>query len=221
MRAFRLILLSSLYQSQLVVCNQGESDISLWLFELPKILPAGFCLETVLVLSCSPPHPQSWLQVKWPQSEERRTPVGDNEGFKPTVLWQGLCIACRKMWHQSTTLYKAPKPEPSALFVSVKWIQVRSRGKKCWLPFGSSDYFPVVFFSCTAVMHWLLMYAPVPIFTSVLGMLSCLLWCAYWTVGDLESFGFTGTECHIFKMKIMSVLAAIDKTHYAYMQFNV
>lgn len=129
MRAFRLILLSSLYQSQLVVCNQGESDISLWLFELPKILPAGFCLETVLVLSCSPPHPQSWLQVKWPQSEERRTPVGDNEGFKPTVLWQGLCIACRKMWHQSTTLYKAPKPEPSALFVSVKWIQVRSRGR--------------------------------------------------------------------------------------------
>ncbi len=114
-RAFRLILHSRLYQSQLVICNQGECAISLWLFELPKILPAGFCLETVRVLSCSPPHSQSWLQVKLPQSEEQRTPVGDNEGLRTySLVTRSLhCVAGKcdtsqqpytRLWNPSLVL---------------------------------------------------------------------------------------------------------------------
>lgn len=41
---------------------------------------AWFLPGNSAALSCNLPHPQSWLQVKLPQSEEQRTPVGDNKG---------------------------------------------------------------------------------------------------------------------------------------------
>jgi len=151
----------------------------------------------VLVLSCSPPHAQSsWLQVKLSLRSDR-PPLLIMRGCSPAVLWQSLCIALHscagkfdtsqqpytRLWNLKLVLSLCPW----------NWSRLEAEER-------IADYlldFLTLFGRGIDVISL--------IFTSVLGMLSCLLWYAYWTVGDLESFGFSVNECQIFKLEIVTI----------------
>lgn len=133
---------------------------------------AWFLPGNSAALSCNLPHPQSWLQVKLPQSEEQRTPVGDNKGvthlhscgkvsaLRYTVVQENV-TPYTWLWHWRRALSLCQWNGSS--------LEVLTTFRIFW--WNRSPQF----FLSTAGMHWLLKHSLVCLICAfVLAMLSCV-----------------------------------------------